>query len=97
MEKRTTVYEASQQFDEILREVAEHKNSYLIERSGETVVAVVPARVYEQWQGQRIQALSLLHQAQDNANMEAEEAASLIAEEITRMRAKRRKDVLASE
>jgi prevent-host-death family protein len=65
MERRTTVYEASQQFDEILREVADRENSYVLERSGEAVVAVVPMRVYEDWQRQ--QALDLLRQAQRNA------------------------------
>lgn len=65
MEKRTTVYEASQQFDEILREVADRENSYILERSGEAVAVVVPMRVYEDWQRQ--QALDLLRQAQRNA------------------------------
>ncbi len=82
MERRTTVYEASQQFDEILREVADRENSYVLERSGE---AVVPMRVYEDWQRQ--QALDLLRQAQRNADIGEEEAEQLVAEEISAMRA----------
>lgn len=85
MERRTTVYEASQQFDEILREVADRENSYVLERSGEAVVAVVPMRVYEDWQRQ--QALDLLRQAQRNADIGEEEAEQLVAEEISAMRA----------
>lgn len=85
MEKRTTVYEAREQFDEILREVADRENSYVLERSGEAVAVVVPMRIYENWQRQ--QALELLRQAQRNANMEEAEAEQLVMEEISAMRA----------
>lgn len=90
MELRTTVYEAGQQFDEILREVAELDNSYLIERSGEAVVAVVPIYIYAQWQRQQLQALALLRQAQNNADMDTDEAEQFVSEEIALMRAERR-------
>lgn len=85
MEKRTNIYEARQQFDEILREVADRKNSYILERSGEAVAVVVPMRIYEDWQRQ--QGLDLLRQAQRNANMAETEAEQLVAEEILAMRA----------
>lgn len=86
-EKTIAAYEARRQFGKMIREVEVSGDSYVVERHGEPVAAVVPLRVYEQWKRQRDEFLAILHKAQQNANMSEEEAMELALDAVAEVRA----------
>jgi len=91
MEKRTPAWEARRNFGKILREVADKENSYVIERHGEAVAAMVPMYVYDAWlQSQRSEFVRLALLSQKNANLTEEEANDIATEAVRAVRAEMR-------
>lgn len=95
MEKTIAAFEARRQFGKMIREVETHGDSYVVERHGEPVVAVVPVQVYDRWKQRRNDFLDTLHKAQENSarqrpDMTEEEAMELALEAVAAVRAERR-------
>lgn len=95
MEKKIAAFEARRQFGKMIREVETHGASYVVERHGEPVAAVVPLRVYERWKQERDEFLEILHSAQQNSleydpDMTEEKAMEIALEAVAAVRAERR-------
>jgi prevent-host-death family protein len=56
--------EARRQFTGIVNRVMYQGDSYIIEKQGKPVAAVVPLEIYEQWRERRNRFLSLLREVQ---------------------------------
>lgn len=65
MDKQVGVTEIRKQFATILNDVEYRGDNYVILRRGEPVAALVPMRVYRQWQQERQELFDLLRQAQE--------------------------------
>lgn len=95
MEKTIAAFEARRQFGKMIREVETHGDSYVVERHGEPVAAVVPLRIYDRWKRERDDFLDILHKAQEHSarydpDMTEEEAMDLALEAVAAVRAERR-------
>lgn len=94
-EKTIAAFEARRQFGKMIRDVETHGDSYVVERHGEPVAAVVPLRVYERWKRERDEFLDILHSAQQNSlkydpEMTEEKAMEIALEAVAEVRAERR-------
>jgi prevent-host-death family protein len=89
MEKTIASFEARRQFGKVLRDVEVRGNSFVVERHGEPVAALVPLRIYEQWKREQDNFFALLDKAQQNANLSEEEAMELALEAVAAVRAER--------
>lgn len=82
MDKKIGAFEARRQFGQILKEVEMKGDSFLIERHGEAVAAVVPIGVYDQWKKDRKEFFDQIKAAADTANLDEEEAEEVIAKAL---------------
>lgn len=92
MEKTIAAFDARRQFGKVLRDVETRGDSFVVERHGEPVAAVVPLRIYEQWKQERDEFFALLHKAQQNSaeqypEMTEEMAMELALEAVAAVRA----------
>lgn len=95
MEKTIAAFDARRQFGKVLRDVETRGDSFVVERHGEPVAAVVPVHVFEGWKRNRDRLSELISKAQENAqrhspNMSDEEAMALALEAVAAVRAERR-------
>lgn len=95
MEKKIPAYEARRQFGKMIREVESKGDSYVVERHGEPVAAVVPLRIYQNAKRRRERFFELMEKAQANArknfpDMTEEEVMDLAIEATEWARAQRR-------
>lgn len=86
MEKRIPAFEARREFGKLLQNVTARGDTYVVERHGEPVAAVVPIEVYEQWQQQRSAFFKRWRQAAETANLTPEEAEALAREAVQAVR-----------
>ncbi|CAN5268133.1 MAG: type II toxin-antitoxin system Phd/YefM family antitoxin [Chloroflexia bacterium] len=96
MEKTIAAFDARRQFGKVLRDVETRGDSFVVERHGEPVAAVVPLHVYENAKRKRERLFELIKEAQENSqrhspDMTEEEAMELALEAVTWARAERRK------
>lgn len=90
MERTIAAVDARRQFGKVLNEVMAKGDSYLVERHGEPVAAVVPIRLYEQWKRERDAFFDRMEETAKRANMSEEEGMSLALEAVQAVRAERR-------
>lgn len=97
MDKTIAAFEARRQFGKILQDVLSNRNSYLVERHGEEVAAIVPIQVFRFWQEERKALFDSMRLAAETANMSEEEAMALAEEAVQAVRAEeaRKKEMLA--
>ncbi|MCC6945617.1 MAG: type II toxin-antitoxin system Phd/YefM family antitoxin [Thermomicrobiales bacterium] len=81
MEERISAWEARRQFGSVLRKVSTERTSVIVESHGEPIAAIVPMNEYEPTSRKRERLLTLLREAQLNANMSEDEAMELALEE----------------
>jgi prevent-host-death family protein len=86
MEKLIPAFEARRQFGKLLQDVTARGDTYVVERHGEPVAAVVPIEVYEQWKEQRSAFFAAWRQAAETANLTPEEAETLAKEAVQAVR-----------
>ncbi|MBI3943582.1 MAG: type II toxin-antitoxin system Phd/YefM family antitoxin [Chloroflexi bacterium] len=86
MEKTIGAFEIRRNFGKILQEVTAKGDSFIVERHGEPVAAVVPIEVYEQWKQARSAFFDKIRAASERANLSAEEAETLAAEAVEAIR-----------
>lgn len=79
IDKKIGAFEARRQFGQILKEVEMKRESFVVERHGEAVAAVVPIAVYDQWKKGRKEFFDQIKSAADTANLDEEEAEEVIA------------------
>ena len=83
MEGSISAFEAQRCFDGVLKDVLASGESFVVERHGEPVAAVVPIKVYEQWKRGRGAFFSRIRAASERADMSPNEA-QILAEEAVR-------------
>lgn len=87
MENVIGAFEARRQFGKLLQTVAVSGDTFVVERHGERIAAVVPMEVYEQWKKARADFFSNMRGAAKRANLTPEEADALADEAILAVRA----------
>lgn len=87
MEKMVGAFEARQQLGKILKAVAGRGDHYVVEYHGEPVAAVVPIQLYEQWKRRREAFFEKMRETAERANVPEGEAAQLVTEAISAVRA----------
>ncbi|MBI2955029.1 MAG: type II toxin-antitoxin system Phd/YefM family antitoxin [Chloroflexi bacterium] len=86
MEKKIGAFAVRRQFGKVLQEVIARGDSYVVERHGEPVAAVVPIEVYRQWKRERSAFFETLRTTQQHVNLTAEEVESLANEAVKAVR-----------
>ncbi len=86
MEKVIRAFDVSSQFDKILQYVLTNKDSFVVERDGEPVAAVVSMEVYEQWKKATNAFLDKMPDAAEQANLSPKDAEDLAEEAIQEVR-----------
>ena len=91
MEKVIAAFEVRRQFGKVLNDVIAKGNSYIVERHGEAVAAVVPIKLYEQWKRSRDAFFDRMAEMAATAQMSEDEAMALALEAQQAVRAERRR------
>jgi prevent-host-death family protein len=86
MERLIPAFEARRQFGKLLQNVTVKGDTYVVERHGEPVAAMVPIEVYEQWKQQRSDFFARWRQAAERADLAPEEADALAREAVQAVR-----------
>ena len=87
MERMLGVTQARKLFSTIVDQVQHQGDAYIVSRHGKPAVAVVPMQVYESWKRQREEFFELIRKAQQEADLEPQEAERLAAEAVAAVRA----------
>ena len=80
MEKTVSSREASSRFGDVLRDVSDQGDRYVVERDGVPLAAVVPFALYAQWKRRRENFFRQMREAAERANLNEDEAIRLIDE-----------------
>ncbi len=86
MERLIPAFEARRQFGKLLQNVTSKGDTYVVERHGEPVAAMVPIELYEQWKQQRSDFFARWRQAAERADLAPEEAEALAREAVQAVR-----------
>jgi antitoxin (DNA-binding transcriptional repressor) of toxin-antitoxin stability system len=86
MEKTLGAVEVGRRFDDIPRDVG-RGDQVVVEQDGESVAAVVPIALYEQWKRERQTLFDEMREVSARADLSEEEAERLVAEAIAAVRA----------
>jgi antitoxin (DNA-binding transcriptional repressor) of toxin-antitoxin stability system len=86
MEKTIGAFEIRRNLGMVLQNIAAHNDTYIVEKHGQPVAAVVPMEVLEQWKRSRNQFFEQLSAAQQNAALAPEEAEALADEAVNAIR-----------
>ena len=88
-DKTIGAFEARRKFGNILREVEIKGDSFVVERHGEAVAALVPMQVYEQWKQRRNTFFAKMREVSTKANVPEIEAEKRASEAIAATRARK--------
>lgn len=91
MEKVIAAFEVRRQLGKVLDDVIARGDSYIVERHGEAVAAVVPIKLYEQWKRSRDAFFDRMAEMAATAQMSEDEAMALALEAQQAVRAERRR------
>ena len=86
MEKALGITKARQEFTTIVEKVQHQGETYIINRHGKPVAAVVPMQVYEGWKRQRDEFFEFIRDAQQQADLSPDEAEHIAEEAIQAVR-----------
>lgn len=92
MERTIGAFDARRSFGKVLNEVAGRGDTYVVERHGEAIAAVVPIQLYAQWRRQREAFFDRIGQTATRANLDEEEAMALALDAVQAVRTKRAAD-----
>lgn len=87
MEKIIGAFDARRQFGRILQDVLSRGDTFVVERHGERVAAVVPVEVYDSWRRSRSVFFDKLRAVAQEANLDPHEADVLAQEAVEAVRA----------
>ena len=82
MERQIPAFEARRQFGKLLHNVTAKGDTYVVERHGKPVAAMVPIEVYEEWKQQRSAFFSRWREAAERADLTPDEAEKLANEAV---------------
>lgn len=80
MEKTVSSQDAPGRFGDLLQEVSDKGDRYVVERDGVPLAAVVPFALYSQWKRRREGFFGQMHEAADRADLSESEALRLTDE-----------------
>lgn len=86
MEKRVSAFDVRRGFGQMLQDVLQHGDKFIVERHGAPVAVVAPIEGYEQWKQSRDRFFDSLRAAQVAADLSSEEADQLAAEAVSAAR-----------
>lgn len=86
MEKTVSSSDAPERFSELLREVSDQGDRYVVERDGVPLAAVVPFALYSQWKRQRQAFFDQVRETAERADLSEDEAIRLTDEAKARVR-----------
>lgn len=92
MERTIGAIEAQRDFKTVLDEVSVHGESYVVERQGAAIAAVVPMHIYEQWKHIREGFFDRLARTAERAGMTEENGMALALEAQRSARARSRQE-----
>lgn len=78
MEKTVSSQDAPEQFGDLLQEVSNKGDRYVVERDGVPLAAVVPFALYSQWKRRREDFFDQMRETADRADLSETEALRLI-------------------
>jgi len=87
MERKIGAFDARRTFGKVLTEVEARGDSYVVERHGAAVAAVVPIQLYEQWKRSRDAFFDRLEETARRASVPEDEAMALALDAVTQVRA----------
>lgn len=91
MDKTIGIAEARTSLREIVDQVQQKGDSFIINRNGKPAAAVVPVQVYENWRRERKAFFDQVRTFQKRANLDPVEADNLALEAVRATRKKRKK------
>lgn len=80
MEKTVSSQEAPRRFGDLLQEVADNGDRYVVEQDGVPLAAVVPFALYSQWKRRREGFFRQMRESADRAGLSEAEALRLADE-----------------
>ncbi len=80
MEKTISSQDAPERFGDLLQEVSDQGDRYVVERDGVPMATVVPFALYSQWKRQRQAFFDRLRETAKRANLSEDEAIRLTDE-----------------
>lgn len=86
MERRIGAIDARNDLDRVLDDVAGNRDSYVVERQGEPIAALVPIQQYEQWKRAREAFFDRAEVIGQHAALSPEDAEQLVQEAISAAR-----------
>lgn len=85
MEKFISSEDAPDRFGDVLKQVSDDGDRYVVEKDGVPLAAVVPIEVYAKWKRRRESFFQQIRETADRAGL-SEEEATRIVDEATRDR-----------
>lgn len=80
MEKTISSQDAPQRFRDLLQDVSDNGDRFVVERDGVPLAAVVPFALYAQWKRRRENFFRLMRETAEGANLSDENAIQLAEE-----------------
>lgn len=88
MDKTIGIAEARSNLRDIVDQVQQQSDTFIINRNGKPAAAVVPIEVYESWKRQRQEFFDLVRQTQTGVKLKPEQAERLAEEAVRAVRAR---------
>ena len=82
MEKTVSYQEAPERIGDLLKDVTDNGDRYVVEQDGVPTAVVVPFALYQQWKERRTRFFSQMRDAGDRAGLGEDEAVLRIDEAI---------------
>ncbi len=86
-DKTIGAFEARRKFGSMLREIEVKGDSFVVEKHGEAVAAIVPIDVYHQWKKIREAFFQKIRNTANSINLSSDEAERIANEAVTAARA----------
>lgn len=80
MEKTVSSQDAPRRFDDLMQDVSDNGDRYVVEQDGVPLAAVVPFAIYAQWKRRREGFFEQMRETADRANLSEAEAIRLTDE-----------------
>lgn len=87
MEKTVSSQDAPQRIGDVLHDVSDNGDRYVVERDGVPLAAVIPFGLYAQWKQRRQRFFTQMRETAERANLSEEEAVQLTDEAKRAVRA----------
>jgi prevent-host-death family protein len=86
MERFISSEDAPGSFDDVLKQVSDDGDRYVVEKDGVPLAAVVPIAVYAQWKRRREAFFQRIQETADRAGLNEDEASRVVEEAMDDLR-----------